>query len=78
MNQEAIMEALIEAILVFVAIPATLLAMLAMAVYGAVVAVRTFATPETRTSHDVVAEPANVVAFAPRRTEVVRDVRRAA
>ena len=73
------MEALIEAILVFVAIPAALLAMLTVALYGAFVAVRSFATAEPRISPDVVVEPATVVAFTPRRrVEAANDVRKAA
>jgi hypothetical protein len=71
------MEALIEAILVFVAIPAGLLASLALAIYGAAVAARSLATP-ARTTTRIVADPAKVVAFTPRRTQVTRDVRKAA
>ena len=73
------MEALIEAILVFVAIPAALLATLALAVYGAVVAVRSLATAEPRVAPNVVVEPATIVAFTPRRrVEAADDVRKAA
>jgi hypothetical protein len=71
-----IMEALIEAILVFVAIPAAFVAMAALAIYGAAVAIRSFATP--RTAPRVVAEPATVVAFTPRRRVEAVEVRRAA
>lgn len=67
------MAPLLEAMIVFVGIPALAVASLALMVYAAIAAVRSFAAPEVPATN-----AGNVVAFRPRTVEVVRDARKAA
>lgn len=71
------MAPLVEAILVFVGVPAMALGMLAMAIYGATVAIRSIA--ERMQPAVAIPSKVQVIAFpGARRTEPARDVRRAA